>query len=93
MATNSKTAARKRAGRRRPAPLRSRSPKACRARRLRSLAGVPRLYERRLVFSQFLEIIGLIGLISFVTPNDSEPGRKYVPPHVVDGEIVPGHFE
>ncbi len=39
MTTNSKTAARAR----RPAPLRSRSPKACRARRLRSLAGVPRL--------------------------------------------------
>ncbi len=37
-------------------------------------------------------IIGLIGLISLVTPNDSEPSRKYVPPATVDGEIVPGHF-
>ena len=40
-----------------------------------------------------LLIIGLIGLISLVLPNDSEPSRKYVPPATVDGEIVPGHFE
>ena len=39
-----------------------------------------------------LLIIGLIGLVSLVTPNDSEPSRKYVPPATVDGEIVPGHF-
>ncbi len=51
----------------------------------------PRLWF--LVGAAVLLIIGLIGLISFVTPNDSEPGRKYVPPHMVDGEIVPGHFE
>ncbi len=40
-----------------------------------------------------LLIIGLIGVISFTTPNDSELSRKYVPPRMVDGEIVPGHFE
>ncbi len=51
----------------------------------------PRLWF--LVGAAVLLIIGLIGLISFVTPNDSEPDRKYVPPHMVDGEIVPGHFE
>ncbi len=51
----------------------------------------PRLWF--LVGTAVLLIIGLIGLISFVTPNDDEPGRKYVPPAVVDGEIVPGHFE
>ncbi len=51
----------------------------------------PRLWF--LVGAAVLLIIGLIGLISFVTPNDSERGRKYVPPHMVDGEIVPGHFE
>ncbi len=51
----------------------------------------PRLWF--LVGAAVLLIIGLIGLINFVTPNDSEPGRKYVPPHMVDGEIVPGHFE
>lgn len=38
-------------------------------------------------------IVGLIGLISFATPNGVEPGEKYVPPTMEDGEIVPGHFE
>ncbi len=51
----------------------------------------PRLWF--LVGAAVLLIIGFIGLISFVTSNDSELGRKYVPPHMVDGEIVPGHFE
>jgi hypothetical protein len=52
---------------------------------------MPRLWW--LVGIVILLIIGLIGLVSLVTPNDSEPGRKYVPPAMVDGEIVPGHFE
>jgi hypothetical protein len=30
---------------------------------------------------------------SFATPNGVEPGQTYVPPTMVDGEIVPGHFE
>ncbi len=51
----------------------------------------PRLWF--LVGAAVLLIIGLIGLIIFVTPYNSERGRKYVPPHMVDGEIVPGHFE
>ncbi len=34
-----------------------------------------------------------IGAISFATPNGVEPGQTYVPPTMVDGEIVPGHFE
>ncbi len=38
-------------------------------------------------------ILLIIGLISFTTPNDVEPGQTYVPPTIVDGEIVPGHFE
>ncbi len=38
-------------------------------------------------------IIGLIGLVRFATPNGVEPGQKFVPPTMVDGEIVPGHFE
>ncbi len=40
-----------------------------------------------------LLIIVLIGVIRFATPNDGELSRKYVPPRLVDGEIVPGHFE
>ncbi len=46
-----------------------------------------------LVGAAVLLIIGLIGVISFATLNYSEPDRKYVPPRMVDGEIVPGHFE
>ncbi len=46
-----------------------------------------------LVGAAVLLIIGLIGVISFATLNYSEPGGKYVPPRMVDGEIVPGHFE
>ena len=46
-----------------------------------------------LVSAVILLIIGLIGVIGFVMPNGSELGRKYVPPTMVDGEIVPGHFE
>ncbi len=38
-------------------------------------------------------ILLIIGLISFGTPNGVEPGQTYVPPTMVDGEIVPGHFE
>ena len=38
-------------------------------------------------------LIGLIGLVKFATLNVAEPGQKYVPPTMVDGEIVPGHFE
>ena len=51
----------------------------------------PRLWL--FVGAAVLLIIGLIGLVSLVTPNDSESDRKYVPPATVDGEIVPGHFE
>ena len=29
--------------------------------------------------------------LSYATPNDSEPGLTYVPPRMVDSEIVPGH--
>ncbi len=52
---------------------------------------VPRLWF--LVGAAVLLIIGLVGVISFATLNYSEPGGKYVPPRMVDGEIVPGHFE
>ncbi len=38
-------------------------------------------------------ILLIIGLIGFATPNGVEPGQKYVPPTMVDGEIVPGHVE
>ena len=38
-------------------------------------------------------VLRIIGVISFATPNGVEPGKTYVPPTVVDGEIVPGHFE
>ena len=38
-------------------------------------------------------ILLIIGLISFATSNGVEPGQTYVPPTMVDGEIVPGHFE
>ena len=46
-----------------------------------------------LVGTLIVTIIGLIGLVRFATPNGAEPGQKYVPPTMVDGEIVPGHFE
>ena len=46
-----------------------------------------------LVGTLIVTIIGLIGVISFATLNYSEPGGKYVPPRMVDGEIFPGHFE
>ena len=38
-------------------------------------------------------VLLIIGMISFATPNGVEPGKTYVPPTTVDGEIVPGHFE
>ncbi len=38
-------------------------------------------------------ILLIIGLISFAMPNGVEPGQTYVPPTMVDGEIVPGHVE
>ncbi len=46
-----------------------------------------------LVGTLIVTIIGLIGLVSFATQNGGEPCQKYVPPTMVDGEIVPGHFE
>ncbi len=38
-------------------------------------------------------ILLIIGLISVATQNGVEPGQTYVPPTMVDGEIVPGHVE
>ncbi len=38
-------------------------------------------------------ILLIIGMISFATQNGVEPGQTYVPPTMVDGEIVPGHVE
>ena len=38
-------------------------------------------------------ILLIIGLVRFATPNGVEPGQTYVPPTMMDGEIVPGHFE
>ena len=35
-------------------------------------------------------IVGMVGLAVF---TGEEPGGTYVPPHVVDGVIVPGHVE
>ena len=46
-----------------------------------------------LVGTLIVSIIGLFGLVKFATQNVVEPGQKYVPPTMVDGEIVPGHFE
>ncbi len=46
-----------------------------------------------LVGTLIVTIIGLIGLVGFATPNGGEPGQKYVPPTMVDGEIVPVHSE
>ncbi len=46
-----------------------------------------------LVGTLIVSIIGLIGLVKFATQNVVEPGQKYVPPTMRDGEIVPGHFE
>ncbi len=46
-----------------------------------------------LVGTLIVTIIGLIGLVGFATLNGGEPGQKYVPPTMLDGEIVPGHFE
>ncbi len=46
-----------------------------------------------LVGTLIVTIIGLIGLVRFATPNGVEPGQKFVPPTMVDGEIVPGHFD
>ena len=40
-----------------------------------------------------VSILGLIGLVNFSTQNVVEPGQKYVPPTMKDGEIVPAHFE
>ncbi len=46
-----------------------------------------------LVGTLIVSIIGLIGLVNFATQNVVEPGQKYVPPTMKDGEIVPAHFE
>ncbi len=46
-----------------------------------------------LVGTLIVSIIGLVGLVKFATQNVVEPGQKYVPPSMKDGEIVPGHFE
>ncbi len=46
-----------------------------------------------LVGTLIVSIIGLIGLVKFSTQTVVEPGQKYVPPTMVDGEIVPAHFE
>ena len=46
-----------------------------------------------LVATLIVSIIGLFGLVNFSTQTVVEPGQKYVPPTMVDGEIVPGHFE
>ena len=46
-----------------------------------------------LVGTLIVSIIGLIGLVNFSTQTVVEPGQKYVPPSMKDGEIVPGHFE
>ncbi len=61
------------------------------SRHQRQWTDTPRVWF--LVSAVILLIIGLIGVIGFVMPNGSERGRKYVPPTMVDGEIVPGHFE
>ena len=46
-----------------------------------------------LVATLIVSIIGLFGLVNFSTQTVVEPGQKYVPPTMVDGEIVPAHFE
>ncbi len=46
-----------------------------------------------LVGTLIVSIIGLFGLVKFATQTVVESGQKYVPPTMVDGEIVPGHFE
>ncbi len=46
-----------------------------------------------LVGTLIVSIIGLFGLVKFATQTVVEPGQKYVPPTMVDGEIGPGHFE
>ena len=61
------------------------------SRHQRQWTDTPRVWF--LVGAVTLLIIGLIGLVRFATPNGVEPGQKYVPPTMVDGEIVPGHFE
>ncbi|MFZ5609737.1 MAG: DUF6111 family protein [Pseudomonadota bacterium] len=39
----------------------------------------------------FLALIVLAGVLSM--DDSGAPGSIYVPPRVVDGELVPGHFE
>lgn len=31
--------------------------------------------------------------LTFATFKGGDPGQKYVPPAVIDGKLVPGHFE
>jgi hypothetical protein len=33
------------------------------------------------------------GTVWFALTSGEEPGGVYIPPHVEDGEIVPGHIE
>ncbi len=61
------------------------------SRHQRQWTDTPRVWF--LVVAVILLIIGLIGLVRFATPNGVETGQKFVPPTMVDGEIVPGHFE
>ncbi len=48
-----------------------------------------------------IRVISIVGLIAFVagmayiifTVDESTRDKIYVPPHTVDGKVVPGHFE
>ncbi len=35
----------------------------------------------------------LVAIFAFISLNSAEPGAVYVPAHIENGEIVPGHFE
>lgn len=35
----------------------------------------------------------LVGLLVFRQVGSGHPGETYIPPHVEDGKVVPGHFE
>jgi heme A synthase len=38
-------------------------------------------------------VLVAIGLVVGWFADSEKPGGKYVPPSVVDGKVVPGHFE
>ncbi|MHA6289367.1 DUF6111 family protein [Maricaulis sp. CAU 1757] len=40
-----------------------------------------------------LAVVMMIGLVVIETLRGGHEGDRYVPPRMVDGEIVPGHFE